>query len=85
MTLGKKPPTSASFREELELVEHAGGGDGVEERVDALGDVVEGVDFEGETHAAFAAELVHQDVGAGIAGDVFEEEGGTAGAIGSLP
>ncbi len=48
------------------------------------GDVVEGVDFKGETHAALAAELVHQDLRAGIAGDVFEEESGASGAVGSL-
>ena len=82
---GKEAADFGELWEKLELVEHAGGGDGVEEGVDALGDVVEGVDFEGETHAAFAAELVHQDVGAGIAGDVFEEERGTAGAVSSLP
>ena len=35
--------------------------------------------FEGEIHAALAAELVHQDSGAGVAFDVLEEEGGAAG------
>ena len=56
----------------------------MEEGFDALGDVVEGVDFEGETHAALAAELVHQDLRALVAGDVFEEQGGASGVGGSL-
>ena len=65
--------------EHLQLVHEARGGLGFEEGADAVGDVVERVGFEGEAHAAFAAELVHEDVGAGMAFYVFEEEGGAAG------
>ena len=56
---------------------------GFEEGADAVGDVVEGVGLEGELHAAFAAELVHQDACAGMAFYVFEEEGGAAGFCGA--
>ena len=52
---------------------------GLEQGADAVGDVVEGVGFESEVHAALAAELVHQDARAGVAFDVFEEEGGATG------
>ncbi len=55
---------------------------GLEEGADAVGDGVEGVGLEGEVHAAFAAELVHEDVCAGMAFYVFEEEGGAAGFCG---
>jgi hypothetical protein len=37
------------------------------------------LDAEGERHAAFGAELVDEDFVAGVAGDVFEEEGWAAG------
>ena len=80
MTLGKKLPTSASMGRSLSLSMKLAGvraGKGA----DAVGDVVERVDFEGELHAALGAELVHQDAGAGVAGDVFEEEGGAAGVL----
>ncbi len=82
---GKEAADFGEHGEQLELVHHAGGGDGVEESVDALGDVVEGVDFERETHAALAAELVHQHLRALVAGDVLKQQSGAAGVVSSLP
>ena len=77
--LGEEAADLGELGEELEFVEEADGGGGVEEDADAVGDGVEGVDVEGELHAALGAELVHEDAGAGVAGDVLEEEGGAAG------
>ena len=65
--------------QELQLVHEAGWGLGLEQGADAVGDGVERVGFERELHAALAAELVHQDLRAGVAFDVFEEQGGTSG------
>ncbi len=79
MTLGKKLPTSASMGSIFTLSMKLVGVCGLEEGADAVGYVVEGVGFEGEAHAAFAAELVHEDSGAGMAFYVFEEEGGASG------
>ena len=79
MTLGKKLPTSASLGRSLSLSMKLVGRLGLDEGADAVGDGVERVGFEREVHAAFGAELVHQDAGAGVAVDVFEEERGAAG------
>ena len=79
MTLGKKLPTSASMGSIFNLSMKLVGVCGLEQGADAVGDGVERVGFEGEVHAAFAAELVHQDSGAGMAFYVFEEECGAAG------
>jgi hypothetical protein len=76
---GKEAAYLGEHGEHLYFVHEAGGCLGFEEGADAVGDGVEGVGLEGETHAAFAAELVHQDACAGVAFDVFEEEGGASG------
>ena len=60
--------------EHLDFVEEALRGLDVEETADAIGDFVERVDFEGEIHAAGGAELVDEELLAGIALEVFEEE-----------
>ena len=52
---------------------------GLMQGADAVGDRVQRVGFEGQLHAAFGTELVHQDLGSGVAGDVLEEEGRAAG------
>ena len=83
--LGEEAADFGEHGEELELVQDAGGDDRAEEGFDALGDVVEGVDLERETHAALGAELVHQDLRALVAGDVFEEQRGASGLGSSLP
>ena len=80
MTLGKKLPTSARVGRSLSLSTKLVGVGGVEESADAVGYSVEGVDVEGELHAGLGAELVHEGSGAGVACDVFEQEGGAAGA-----
>ena len=51
----------------------------VHELADAVGDFVECVDFEGEIHAAGGAELIDQDLRAGMAFDVLEEQRGPPG------
>jgi hypothetical protein len=70
------------LRKHFQLFEKAFGGFDFEECADAVGDFVEGaavgVEAEGELHAAFAAELIDEDARAGMAFDVFEEEGWTA-------
>ena len=82
MTLGKKLPTSASVGQQLQLVDKADRRGWMQQRADAFGDAVERVDLERELHAALGAELVHQDAGAGMTRDVFEQQRGSAGSPG---
>ena len=77
--LGEEVADLGEFGQQLELVEQAGGGFGLDQGADAVGDGVERVGFEGQLHAALGAELVHQDFGAGVAGDVLKEQGRAAG------
>jgi hypothetical protein len=77
----------AELREHFELVEEAFGGFEVEQAGDAVGDVVEIINAESQGHAPLAAELVDEDLVAGMALYVFEEERGAAGfgdAVGDL-
>ncbi len=69
----------AQLRQHLELVEEAFGGFDVHQALDALGDLIETVDAEGQRHAALAAELVDEDLVAGMAFYVFKEQGRAAG------
>jgi hypothetical protein len=55
------------------------GGFEVHEDADAVGEFVEGSDAEGQFHAGFGAELVDEELMAGMAFDVLEEQGGAAG------
>ena len=55
------------------------GGFYVHELADAVGDFVEFFYFEREIHAAGGAELIDEDLGAGMAFDVLEQQSGTAG------
>ena len=71
----------AELRQHFELVEEAFGGFDVEEAVMRLGDFVEVVDAESQGHAPLAAELVDEDLVAGMAFDVFKEECGAAGGV----
>ena len=71
---GEEAADLGEFWKELELVEEAGGRLGVDQGADSFGDCIERIGFEGEFHAAFGAELVHQDFGARKACDVFEEK-----------
>ena len=73
--LGEEIADFGEHWEQLHLVHEAGGHLGLDEGADTVGYVVEGVGFECQLHAAQAAELVHQDGRAGVAFDVFEEEG----------
>ena len=54
----------------------------VHELANAVGDLVEFVDFEGEIHAAGGAELVDEDLGAGMAFDILEKQSWAAGLPG---
>jgi hypothetical protein len=45
----------------------------------ATRDVIKRVRLKRQLHSAFAAELVHQDAGFGIAFDILEEQGRTSG------
>ncbi len=69
----------AELGQHFELVEKAFGGFEVEQAGDALGDFVETIDAESQGHAPLAAELVDEDLVAGMALDVFEEERRAAG------
>ena len=77
--LGKCAGERAQLRQHLELVEEAFGGFYVHQALDALGDLVELVDAEGHRHAPLAAELVDEDLVAGMAFDVFKEQRRAAG------
>ena len=76
---GEEAADLRQHRQHLQLVHHAGGGLGVEQGADAVGDTVERIDVEGELHAGLGAELIHEDTGAGMTFDVLEEQGGSAG------
>ena len=76
---GEEAADFGQLRQHLELVHEAGRHLRLQEQSDAVGDGVERVGFEGELHAAFAAELVHQDACAGMAFYVLKEEGGATG------
>jgi hypothetical protein len=71
MVLGKTLPMAREVGQHFELFEEAFGGFDFEEGADAAGDFVEGalvgVEAEGELHAAFGAELIDEDAGAGMA------------------
>ncbi len=77
--LGKALESAPSCGQHFELVEEAFGGFEVDQAGDALGDVVELFDAEGQGHAPLAAELVDEDLMAGMAFYVFEEQGRAAG------
>ncbi len=53
----------------------------VHQRVDAFGDLLNVVDAERQGHAAFAAELVDEDLVAGMALDVFKQQRRAAGRV----
>ncbi len=79
MTLGKKLPTSASMGSIFSLSMKPVGVGGFKQGADSVSYGVERVCLEGEVHATLGAELVHEDAGARVAFDVFEEEGGASG------
>jgi len=76
--LGEEAAYLGERWQELQLVHEAGRRFWFEERSDAVCYVVEGVGFEGQLHAAEAAELVHEDLCAGVAFYVFEQESRTS-------
>gem|GEM_PF-6614309 len=82
---GEEAADFGEHGEQLELVHDAGGDDGMQEGFDAPGYVIERVHFERQPHPPLAAKLVHQDLCALVAGDVFEEERGASGFGSSLP
>jgi hypothetical protein len=68
----------AQLREHFELVEEAFRGLHIHERMNPLCDLVEAFDAEGQGHAPLAAELIDEDLVAGMALDVLEEQGRAA-------
>ncbi len=82
---GKGAGERAELRQHFELVEEAFGSFDVHQASDALGDFVEIVDAESESHAALAAELVDEHLVAGMAFDVFKEQRRTAGGVLGTP
>ena len=58
----------------LSLSRKPSGGFDVHQALDALGNLVQPVDAEGQSHAPLAAELVDEDLVAGMAFDVFKEQ-----------
>ncbi len=77
--LGKNLPISASMGSILTLSRKPCGDFTSMKCADAVGDFVERIDLEREVHAALGAELVDQDLRAGMAFDVLKEQRGTAG------
>jgi hypothetical protein len=69
----------AELGQHLELVEHSCGRFHVHETGDTLGNFIESFDAESQSHAPLAAELVDEDLVAGMALDVFEEQCRAAG------
>ena len=67
--------------EHADFIEEAFGGAEIHELANAIGNIIERVDAEGEAHAALAAKLIHENFGAGIAFDIFKQQGGTAGGV----
>ena len=77
--LGKELAHLGQHGKHFYFVEEALRGLDVHESADAVGDFIEGVDLERQIHAAGRTELIDQDLRAGMAFDVLEEEGGAAG------
>jgi len=77
--LGEKLSGFGEERKHLEFVEEALRGFEVHEDLDAVGEFIEGVHTQGQLHAGFRAELVDEDLRAGVVSYVLEEEGGAAG------
>ncbi len=76
---GKELAHLGEHGQHLDFVEEALRRLHVHELADAVGDFVECVDFESEIHAAGGAELVDQNLRAGMALDVLEEQRRAAG------
>ncbi len=85
ITFGKEGADLRQHGQQLQLVQQAGGHLRLQQNVDARGDGVERLRLQRHAHAAIAAELVHQDAGAGIAFHVLEQQRRAAGVRGSLP
>ena len=72
--LGKELAHLGEHGEHFDFVEEALGRFDIHEGADAIGDLIEFVDIEREPHTAGGAELVNQELGAGITFQVFEEQ-----------
>ena len=79
-SLGKKLPISASMGSIFDFVEKPLRRFDIHELADAASDFVERVAVERQVHAALGAELVDEQLGGGIAFEVFKEQRRTAGA-----
>ena len=77
-SLRKKFPHFCKHGEHFYFVEKSLRGFHVHERADAVGYLIEGVDFKRQVHAAGGTELVDQDLRSGMAFDVGEEQCGAA-------
>ena len=85
--LGECAGERAQLRQHLELVEQAFGSLDVPQAFDALGNFIEPLDAERQRHPSLAAELVDEDLVAGVTFYVFKEQRRTAAfgdAIGDL-
>src|SRR5579883_2087111 len=67
--------------EHFDFVKEALRGFDVYEPANAVGDLVERVDVEGQTHTALGAELIDEKLRAGVAFDVLEQERGAAKTV----
>jgi hypothetical protein len=65
-------------RKHLQFIEEALRGLDVEKHLDTVGEFVEGVHAQGHLHAGFGAELVDEELVAGVTFYVLEEQGGAA-------
>ena len=80
--LGEKLSGFGEEWEHFEFVEEALRGFEVHEDADAVGEFIEGVHAEGQLHAGFRAELVDEDLRAGMVLYVLKEESGATGFAG---
>ena len=81
--LGEELAHLSEHGQHLDFVQEALWGLDVHERADAAGDLIEGVHFEREIHAARGAELVDEDLSAGMTLDVFKKQSGASGNFGA--
>ena len=79
--LGKELPHLGQHGQHFDLVQKALRRLHVHEVLDALGDFIQRIHLERQPHAALGTELVNQQLGAGIAFDVLEEQRWTAGTV----
>jgi hypothetical protein len=83
--LGKKLPGFGKQRKHFEFVKEALRRFEIHKDAYAVGEFVEGVHAKSELHPGFGAELVDEELRAGVAFDVLEKEGGATRLLCGVP